>query len=241
MIDLSFNQLYTDAKGLFVIGVLVALIASSRLFVAIDKSMTIIYRLPERTFLRRILISLGFFIFFITFIILILAANAATSLFIHSKEDHGKRVGIYIGGTILSLLIEFVLFEFIYMLAPNKKMSLKKTWVGALFSAIVFQVFSMLFPLYVRYFMDNYTGRIGFAVILILFFFYFAIILILGAQINSFFLENHQPFDEPVGMYISRIPEQHINNNNTNTYINRLCFCKSQETVHPELEENHQF
>ena len=45
--------------------------------------------------------------------------------------------------------------------------------------------------------MDKYNllsiGLVGFAVILLLFFFYFATILILGAQINAFFLNiiNH--------------------------------------------------
>ena len=54
-----------------------------------------------------------------------------------------------------------------------------------------------------------FIGQIGFAVILILFFFYFATILILGAQINAFFVENYKPLADGLGTYISHMHEEH--------------------------------
>ena len=57
-------------------------------------------------------------------------------------------------------------------------MNLTQTWYGALIAAVL---------------LDIFLGLIGFAILVILFFYYFGLILILGAQINAYFVERHQP------------------------------------------------
>ncbi|CAF4192683.1 unnamed protein product, partial [Adineta steineri] len=124
------------------------------------------------------------------------------------------------------------------------------------------EIFIILFPLYVRQFMGNYAGQIGFAVILILFFYYFAIILIIGAQINAYYFEQYPPYPDALGTYLSKINgEQNQENNNdslqndnkeqdlsiTNDdeqpnrteWIRKLCCCTRQHTIAPEsLQDN---
>jgi uncharacterized BrkB/YihY/UPF0761 family membrane protein len=51
--------------------------------------------------------------------------------------------------------------------------------------------------------MKNYVGQAGFAVILLVFFYYFAIILILGAEINAFFLEKVCPLPNDLVTFVS--------------------------------------
>jgi membrane protein len=214
------------------IGIFFALFGASRLFITIDKCLTIVYRLPERTFLRQNILAFGMLFIFIILVIITLAASSAPSALISVIPGGGGRFGTFIAGILSSLLASFALFEAIYWIVPNKKMSFKVTWCGALVAACTLEVFIILFPLYVRRFMGNYAGKlftqsicniniflykgqIGFAVILLLFLYYFATILILGAQINAFFFDNYQPLFDGLGTYISQMHDQHgIGNTN---------------------------
>ncbi|CAF0974785.1 unnamed protein product [Adineta steineri] len=209
VVDLAFDQLSKDAGGLVAIGIVLAIFGSSRLFIAIDKCMNIVYRVPERPFIRENVLAVGMLFFFILMIPLMIAASSAPAVLLSIIPGGGGRFGTYLAGILVSLLVAFILFEAIYWFIPNKKMSFKTTWCGALVSACTLELFIILFPLYVRKFMGNYAGQIGFAVILLLFFYYFATILILGAQINAFFYDDYQPLFEGLGTYISHMHDEH--------------------------------
>jgi len=162
-----------------------------------------------------------------------LAASSVPSALMNIIPGGGGRFGVFMAGILISLSIAFGLFLFIYWLIPNKKMSFRKTWRGALIAAIILEIFIILFPLYVRQFMSNYAGeynnlestfkicflffcigQIGFAVILIFFFYYFSIILIFGAQINAHFFEEYPPLNDALGTYLSQMYEEHRDINN---------------------------
>ncbi|CAF3401553.1 unnamed protein product [Rotaria sp. Silwood2] len=216
VVDLAFNKLSKDAGVILVIGILFAMISSSRLFVSIDKTLTIIYRLHERSFLRQYLMAIALLLAFIIIFILMLVAGSVPSALMNTVRGDAARFGLFIAGILMSLSISFGLFQMIYRLTPNKKMSLKKTWCGALIAAIILELFIILFPLYVRKFMS----QIGFAVILIIFFYYFAIILIFGAQINSYFFENNFALNDTLGTSVSQIYQEHHDENITNSSFN---------------------
>ncbi|CAF3461604.1 unnamed protein product [Rotaria socialis] len=209
VVDLAFNQLSKDAGLILAIGIFFALFGASRLFIAIDKCMTIVYRLPQRTFLRQNMLAFGMLFFFIIIIPIILAASSAPSALLSFIPGGGGRFGTFLAGMLFSLIVAFIFFESIYWFVPNKKMSFKVTWCGSLVAAGTLEIFIILFPLYVRRFMGNYAGQIGFAVILLLFFFYFATILILGAQINAFFFEHYKPLVDGLGTYLSYMHDEH--------------------------------
>lgn len=190
IVELAFNQLSKDAGGLLAIGIFFAMFGASRLFIVIDKCLAIVYRLPERTFLRQNLLAFGMLFIFIILIVIMLVASSAPSALLSIIPGGGGRFGAFIAGMLSSLLVAFILFETIYWIVPNKKMSFKVTWCGALVAACTLEIFIILFPLYVRRFMGNYAGKILFFVnkyhlfiflkdklVLLLFFFYFYIIL----------------------------------------------------------------
>ncbi|CAF2868340.1 unnamed protein product [Rotaria sp. Silwood2] len=205
VVDLAFNQLSKEAGIIFAIGLIFALFGSSRLFVTIDKCMTIIYRVPQRTFIHENVLAFGAVFVFIIIIPLMLAFSSAPSILMSIILGGGSRFGAFVAGIIFSLLFAFILLELIYLYIPNRTMSFKATWCGALIAASTLEIFIILFPLYVRAFMGNYTGQLGFIVILLLFFYYFAIIIILGAQINAFFFDNYQPLLDGLGTYLSEM------------------------------------
>jgi YihY family inner membrane protein len=205
IIDMAFRKLYQDAGVILAFGIIFAIIGSSRLFIAIDRCLTIIYRLEERKFLEKNLLAIGMLFLFLILIPLMMAASSTPSLLLDVIPSAGGRFGTYIAGLVTSLFFSFVLFEIIYLIIPNKKMKFKQTWCGAIVAAGALQLFMILFPLYVQRFMASYTGQIGFAVILLLFLFYAAVILILGAQINAFFFEHIQPLPVPLGSFVSTL------------------------------------
>ena len=89
-----------------------------------------------------------------------LAASSAPTALISVIRGGGGRFGAFIVGMLSSLLVAFALFEAIYWVMPNKKMSFRNTWCGALVAACTLEVFILLFPLYVRRFMGNYAGKL---------------------------------------------------------------------------------
>jgi len=209
IINLAFEKFYHDAGIILTFGILFSIIGCLRLFVAIDRSLTIIYRIKERIFLKKYLLAFQMLLLFLILIPLMIIASSIPSILLNNIPNVGGRFGTYILGFLISLSLTFLLFEIIYFLIPNKKMTFKQTWCGSIIAASALQLFMILFPLYVRKCMTSYTGQIGFLIILILFLFYFAIILILGAQINAFFFEHIQPLPVPLGTFISKLAEDY--------------------------------
>jgi len=119
--------------------------------------MTIVYRLPERTLLRQNTLAFGMIFLFIIIIPIMFAASSAPTALLSIIPGGGGSVGAYLAGLIFSLIVAFIFFETIYWFVPNKKMLLKNTWCGALVAAGTLEVFIMLFPLYVKNFMNNYV------------------------------------------------------------------------------------
>jgi YihY family inner membrane protein len=209
ILNMAFRQLHKDAGIILAIGILLAIIGSSRLFISIDRCLTIIYRVEERKMIKKYILAIGMLFLFLILIPLMMGASSAPSLLLNVIPTAGRRFGTYIAGLLLSLLFSFILFEFIYLIIPNKKMTFKQTWCGSIIAAGALQLFMILFPLYVKKCMSSYTGQIGFAIILLLFLYFAAIILILGAQVNAFFFEHIQPLPVPLGSFVSTLANEY--------------------------------
>ena len=154
-------------------------------------------------------------------------ASSIPTVFMDFIPGGGSRFGVFVCGILTSFSIAFIFFQLIYLIIPNKKMTINKTWCGALIAAIALEIFIILFPLYVKQCMGSYTGiynnfflffyfllinlgLIGFIIILILFFYYFAIILIIGAQINAHFFERYPQLYNVFRKYLTQTPMNNI-------------------------------
>lgn len=149
-----------EGGGLLALGIILAILGASRLFATIDKVFAIVYRTSQRSFLRRLLVSLGMVVIFIVLFSIIIAASLIPS-FIPGDLPYGTvRAAVYFAGIMGSLFIAFTLFELIYWLVPNRKMPLRVTWCGALFAACAIEIIILVFPQYVQTNMDSYTGKL---------------------------------------------------------------------------------
>ncbi|CAF1170864.1 unnamed protein product [Didymodactylos carnosus] len=208
LVDMAFNQVSQDVSIVLVISIILALIIGSRLFVAIDDCLTIVYRTKERSILRQNILAIKTLLLFIILIFLMVIASYAPTILFSIIPGQTGHVLSYIAAFIVSFCLSFVLFEFIYQTIPNKKMLFKETWCGALIAGFLLELFIILFSLYTKTSTSSYIGQIGFIVILLLFFYYFGLTLHIGAQINSLFYEQQQSFPYTFGTFV-----QHANNN----------------------------
>ncbi|MCM3735853.1 YihY/virulence factor BrkB family protein [Bacillus cytotoxicus] len=88
---------------------------------------------------------------------------------------------------LLSFLVLFGLFSFLYKFAPNRKVKRREVMTGALFATVGWIVVSYSFAYYVDNF-GNYSttyGSLGGIIILILWFYLTGWVILLGGEINA--------------------------------------------------------
>lgn len=215
-VALAIDQLSKQAGILAVIAVVLAIFGGSRLFINLESCLSIVYRVRPRTFIPQNLMALGMLVLFIIlvplmvfsatipeFVLNFMANNPLLANISFVKSVVSSPVITYVAALFGGLVSAFLLFEAIYVVVPNLRITWRRSWVGALVAALAMVIFLNLFPLYIHYFMKSYAGAIGFAVILLLFFYYFAVILMLGAEVNAFFRAHVQPMPNDLATFVS--------------------------------------
>jgi YihY family inner membrane protein len=219
-ITLAIDQLSKQAGILAILAVVLAIFGGSRLFIMLESCFSIVYRVRGRPLIQKNLMALGMLILFIILVPLMVFGSMLPDFLLRLMANNPllETVGFlkalayspiitYLTSFAGGLVAAFLLFEAIYMIVPNRTISWQGSWPGALVAAFAVTIFLKIFPLYTQYFMRNYAGQIGFAVVLLLFFYYFAIILMLGAEVNAFFRDKVQPMPNDLATYISTIAE----------------------------------
>ncbi len=216
-LELALTQLHKDAGIIVAIAIILALFGGSRLFVTLEGILDLLYRVRPRPVIRQNLVALGMLLLFIVLIPIMVFAAAAPSFVlsvlgnsplknipvIDSIVSPGGQIGVTIAGIVSGLIVSFVLFEAIYFIVPNQRISWRNSWRGAVVASILLNVFLVAFPFYVAHFLGGYAGQIGFAVILLIFFYYFAVILLLGAEVNAYIYEKVQPLPNDLVTFVS--------------------------------------
>ncbi len=194
IIDSVAIQLKRSSGLLSVIAIVLALFNGSRLFILMEGCFGIIYHIRQRKFLQQNFMALGMLILFIILIPVMVIAAAAPAFILSLSQ----RIGFtFPGGGVLATLLgilggliaAYILFQAIYIIVPNQRISFRHSWLGAVVAAVLLQVYLILFPLYVSHFLTGYAASISSIVILLIFFYYFAVILLLGSEVNAFFSE----------------------------------------------------
>ncbi len=207
----ALTQLNKSAGILLILALLTAIFGGSRLFIVIEQFLDLIYHVRPRTLIRQNLVAIGMLLLFVVLIPLMVVASSAPVLvlsltrFIPFLGDNKTAATIIstIGGIISGIIVGFILFEAIYFVMPNQKISWRHSWLGALVASVLLEIYLFAFPFYASNFLKGYAGVIGGGIILLLFFYYFAVILLLGAEINAFFSENVQPLPNDIITFVT--------------------------------------
>lgn len=184
---------FRKASGVTAIVSLVGLLwTGSNLFGVMENCFSIVFRTRDRDFIWQKLMALVMIVLFAILAPLAVLATSISGAFGSVTKLLGDVPGLGLlvsaGSLLAGVLIAFVLFFLIYMIVPNMDVEPRHAWRGALFSAVLFEVVSLAFPIYVQLFGSK--GQFGsFVLLLGLLTFWFwvvSLILILGAEMNSF-------------------------------------------------------
>jgi membrane protein len=175
---------------LFVVGLVGLLWGGSALFGAIEQAFAVIYHNRPRDFVRQKLISVGM-VFLFT--ILVGIAVATSSILPALKSIPDIPTFLYSGAAafilqmIVGVVAGFLLFGSIYYVIPNRKQEFRKVVPGALVAGILFELVTLLFPLYlsINRGINQYGATFGLIFLLMTFFFFLGLITMLGVEVNS--------------------------------------------------------
>ncbi len=202
------TQLARSTGILWFVAIVLAIFNGSRLFILMEKCFDIVYHVRPRKFIAQNLIAIGMLLLFIVLIpVMVFASTAPSTIFpLLQKTPLGTLTGgvFFTAANLLGgLVIAYILFQAIYIIVPNQKISFRSSWLGAVIAAVLLQVYIVFFPLYVSHFLTGVVAAIGSAVILLIFFYYFAVILFLGAVANAFFSQGIQPSPHDVATLVN--------------------------------------
>ncbi|EAE6504484.1 YihY/virulence factor BrkB family protein [Listeria monocytogenes] len=190
----NLNNLLTQKNGgLLSIGIIATLWSASNGMNAVMKSLNKAYGVTnKRNYVVQRLLSMFF-------TLAMLATVGATLLLL----VFGQQIGMFLINHLnfsedflsfwnnlrwtVTLIVIFVVFTFLYWVAPKRRSTLISVLPGALFSTIGWTVASVGFAYYVNNF-GNYSatyGSIGVIIILMLWFYLTGIILMIGGELNA--------------------------------------------------------
>lgn len=184
-----------QSSGLFaILTIILSAWFGSRLFITIEQCFGIIFRLPTRKFLLQNAIALLMMLIFVVLIPILLAVSSAPS-FLSSAfvakllpNATATRIWLAIATAIAGFIVASALFLVIYAIVPNRPLRVRDAWRGALIAGLLLEIYVVAFPFYAAQFLkpSSYGSTAGFAVLVLVFFYYFGFILLLGAEINSY-------------------------------------------------------
>jgi len=201
------TNLHRSAGLLLVLGVVTALFAGSRLFIAIENCTGVIFRLRGRDPLRQNLMALAMTVLYVILVLLIFGASAVPTAVLRAFGVHHQQgvggVLTQIAGIVTGYIAAVILFGAIYIVVPNRPVHWKEVWKGALVAAALMVLYELLFPLYTATLLHphNYGAVAGFALVILAFFYYLAFILLLGMEINSWASGQHQTAADIQGVF----------------------------------------
>jgi membrane protein len=155
-----------------------------------EQAFAVIYDTKPRDFVRQKLIAFGM-VFLFT--ILVGIAVATSALLPALKHIPNIPEFLYSGAVafILQVLVGitagFLLFGSMYYVIPNRKQQFRKVTPGALVAGVLFELITLLFPLYISLNngINQYGKTFGLFFVLMTFFFFLGLITMIGVEVNN--------------------------------------------------------
>lgn len=188
----ALTNLQRQAGVLLVIALLTAIFTGSRLFVTIENCFGIIFRLRSRSFIRQNMMAIGMLLLYVVLVPIIFLASFVPTTIVNILNAYTGRSGfsgllIHAVGILASFVVALILFGSIYVVVPNRSVRVREVWRGTLLASVLLLLYEMLFPIYESLVLKpgNYGAVAGFAIVIMIFFYYLAVIVLLGAEVNS--------------------------------------------------------
>jgi membrane protein len=196
-----------------ILGGIILLLGASSMFVEIQDSLNIIWRVrakPKRGWVKMItnrflsfslIITLGFLLI-VSLIVNILMKALSAKLLLFLPD-----ITVFILNIInlaLTLIIITILFGIIFKFLPDVKIKWKDVRAGAIFTALFFMLGQYLIGIYLTHSAQaSAYGAAGSLVVLLVWIYYTAVILYIGAEFTQVYAEANGSFIEPAEYAVS--------------------------------------
>lgn len=188
------EEIYERATAFISISVIIAIWSSAKCIHSITNGFNLIYNVKEtRNFVFLRLRSAFYTVIFVMAII----ASLVLNVFGEWLDDFFARHTPVIAAAfhhildwklVIMLAFQIIIFALMYKFLPNRKSKFIRQLPGAVFSSVVWNIFSYLFSIYIGFGRLSYTyGSLTTLVVVMLWLYFCINIIFIGAQINSFF------------------------------------------------------
>jgi membrane protein len=98
---------------------------------------------------------------------------------------------VLIVSVLAGWFVASMLFLLCYIVIPNRLAPVRLVWKGAVIAGALLEIVQQSFPVYAARFLNpgNATVSVGIGLAVIVFFHYFGLVLLLGAEINTYFFD----------------------------------------------------
>lgn len=220
--------IHSKSGAALISGVVILLLGASSMFVEIQDSLNIIWRVkakPKKGWVKllknrflsfSLIASLGFLLLVSLVINIIVTA-------LSNRIQHffpGIDVLIYIINLALTFIVISILFAIIFKVLPDVKIAWKDVRSGAFFTALLFMLGQYLIGLYIQYFANSSAyGAAGSVIVILTWIYYTSAILYIGAEFTQVYAEASGSRIEPaeyavaikqteIEMDVSKLPPQ---------------------------------
>jgi membrane protein len=175
---------------LFIVGLVGLLWGGSALFGVIEQAFAVIYHTKPRDFVRQKSIAFGM-VFLFTILVGIAVATSSILPALKNIPDIPPVLYSGLAAFILQVLVGTIagllLFGSMYYVIPNRKQEFRKVIPGALVAGFLFELVSLVFPLYLELNkgLNQYGKTFGLFFVLMTFFFFIGLIAMIGVEVNS--------------------------------------------------------
>lgn len=213
------NEAYRQSSGTIIsITAITTLWSGSRGFTGISYGLDKIYGVKnQRNWLFNRLSSLLYTVAFavillISLIVLVYGNKILLAIDSFLSIETPLFIGIFSLRSILGFSIFFLFFLLVYSFIPDRKPKIKEEVPGALFTSVLWILFSYIFSIYIDYF-TNFSSVYGSLTYIVLFMLWMYInmdILFVGALVNRFLAEGNEFLSRKTKKKISRLrPGEH--------------------------------
>jgi membrane protein len=191
VVEAILANLERSAGLLLFIGVISAIVTGSRLFIAIENCMSIIFRVPSRTPLRQNITAITMLLLYAilvpTIFVVLTAGSSAVATALGGGDASVTHALVTFVAVIAEWLLVTLLIGGIFLVMPNREMRLSEVWPGVLLTSALLVLYVGFFALYQNYLFNgaNYGSIAAYIIVLLIFFYYLAFILLLGAEVCS--------------------------------------------------------
>lgn len=190
-------EISAKASGaLLSVSAVVMLWSASVGMLSVSRGLNVIYNKNEtRNYFVLRFISCLYTLMLAALLVLLLVimvfGNSIAQYLVFKNPHIAELTGVILSvRTVVAICVLFIFFTFVYTVAPSGKNKIKHQLPGALFSSVLWIVFSAIFSFYIENY-SNYSYIYGSltAVLLLMLWLYFCMyIMFLGAEINMYFL-----------------------------------------------------